>query len=55
MRTRDDNLSPDEMADAELSALAHNEIGGQKRTDAAIKKAKTNPLLQGLAEVDDLP
>jgi hypothetical protein len=32
-RTRDDDLSPDEMADVELAAMAHSAIGQQKKEE----------------------
>jgi len=42
-------MSPDEMADVELSAMAHSAIGQEKKDEANLKKAQ-NPLAELLAE-----
>jgi hypothetical protein len=44
-------MSPDEMADVELTAMAHSAIGQQKKDEAALNKAK-NPMADLLADED---
>jgi hypothetical protein len=42
-------MSPDEMADVELSAMAHSSIQKEKRDEASLKKA-SSPLSELLIE-----
>ena len=41
-RARDDDMSPDEMADVELAAMAHNAIGQQRKEQNMLNQAR-NP------------
>lgn len=44
-RARDDDMSPDEMADVELAAMAHSAIGQQRKEQNMLNQAK-NPYAQ---------
>ena len=50
-RSRDDDMSPDEMADVELAAMAHSAIGQQRKEQNMLNRAK-NPFSE-LIEVKD--
>lgn len=50
-RARDDDMSPDEMADVELAAMAHNAIGQQRKEENMLSQAK-NPYAD-LVEVSE--
>lgn len=49
-RARDDDMSPDEMADVELAAMAHSAIGQQRKEQTMLNKAR-NPF-SDLVEVE---
>ena len=45
-------MSPDEMADVELTKMAHNAIGEQKKEQAVLKQAK-NPYANLIEEAKE--